>query len=170
MQTGKSNKERREMIQMASIRQRICNYLCEKPPKRNPFTILKRRNSTHISNTLYDQFHGAHIRIRDKTLNAPTRKEFEAWLKNDPGNLKKYHAEWYDCDDFAIALRHEMVKIGQAYKTTLTVMYCEGYMPSGYHAYNMLIDNTDAIYIIEPQNDHVVPVDDSKYLTDFIQL
>jgi hypothetical protein len=63
-----------------------------------------------------------------------------------------------------------MFKIGQDYQTTLTIAYCEGYTAGGYHAYNLLIDNTDAIYIIEPQTDSIVPADESTYKTDFIQL
>jgi hypothetical protein len=63
-----------------------------------------------------------------------------------------------------------MFKIGQDYKTTFTIAYCEGYVMAAYHAYNLLIDDKDAIYIIEPQNDSVVPIAKSKYRTDFIQL
>jgi hypothetical protein len=66
--------------------------------------------------------------------------------------------------------RCKIFKIGQSYKTTLTIAYCEGHTDGGYHAYNLLIDNKDEIFIIEPQDDHIVPADNSTYRTDFIQL
>jgi len=119
---------------------------------------------------LRKQFSNANIHIADSDYSAPTLNEFEAWLLEDTVNTKAYHPEWYDCDDFARALRCKIFKMGQSYKTTLTVAYCEGYASGEYHAYNLLIDNKDQIYIIEPQNDRCTPVAESKYRTEFIQL
>ena len=159
-----------------TLRQRLCEYLCNKPEPEHQFTTLGHRSGRHIRNLLQIQFPNAHIRVADMDISAPTRAEFEAWLQEDNVSTRTYHPEWFDCDDFARAIRYKMFKIGQNYKTTLTVAYCEGYIqgnhPLGkeYHAYNLLIDNTDAIYIIEPQNDRIVPADESTYRTDFIQL
>lgn len=154
---------------MQPIRQQLCGYLCKQEPKR-PFTKLRLRSSQLIRQRLQRVFPAAHIRIPDPNLTAPTKEEFEAWLKKDVISDRTYHKDWFDCDDFARAIRCKMFKIGQEYQTTFTVAYCEGYTASSYHAYNILIDNTDAIYIIEPQNDHIIPADQSKYKTDFIQL
>lgn len=154
---------------MSLIRRLICKHLCDKVETPDPFTTLRHRSSQHIWQVLQRQFPIAQIRIRDRDLSAPTLYEFEIWLHKDLGDEEKYHPEWYDCDDFAIALRHEIFKLGKHYKTTLTIAYCEGYDGTEYHGYNLLIDNNDAIYIIEPQNDHVVPANDSEYRTDFIQ-
>lgn len=153
-----------------TIRQRLCEYLCNKPEPERPFTKLRLRSTQLILQRLQRQFPTAQIRIPDPNLSAPTRKEFEAWLQEDNVSTRTYHPEWFDCDDFARAIRCKMFKIGQEYQTTFTVAYCEGYAPGGYHAYNLLIDNTDAVYIIEPQNDRIVPADESTYKTDFIQL
>lgn len=155
---------------MNSIRQRICNYLCEKPEPQHPFITLRHRTMRQIRNVLKRQFPSANVKIADMDYSAPTRAEFDAWLLEDQVSNRAYHPEWYDCDDFARAIRCKMFKLGHTYRTTITVAYCEGYTEGGYHAYNMLIDNTDAIYIIEPQNDRVIPADSSKYRTDFIQL
>ena len=119
---------------------------------------------------LRSQFPDAQIRVADMDMSTPTRAEFEAWLQEDNVSTRTYHPEWFDCDDFARAIRCKMFKIGQNYQTTFAIAYCEGYAPGGYHAYNLLIDNKDDIYIIEPQNDHVVPADENTYRTDFIQL
>ena len=153
-----------------TIRQRLCEYLCNKPEPERPFTELRNRSAPHILQILQKTFPIAIIRIPDMELSEPTRKEFEAWLQNDIISDKTYHRNWFDCDDFARAIRCKMFKIGQNYKTTLTVAYCEGYAPGGYHAYNILIDDTDAVFIIEPQNDRIVPADESAYRTYFIQL
>lgn len=155
---------------MTSIRQRLCEYLCKKTEPEHPFTTLRHRSRQHMLMTIRKQFPDANIHIADSDYSVPTRAEFEAWLLEDQIDTRAYHPEWYDCDDFARALRCKMFKIGQDYKTTLTVAYCEGYALGEYHAYNLLIDDTDAIYIIEPQNDHCVPVAESEYRTDFIQL
>ena len=153
-----------------TLKQLLCKYFCTKPAPERPFTTLRHRSRQHMLMVLRKQFPNANIHIADSDYSEPTRTEFEAWLLEDTIDTKAYHPEWYDCDDFARALRCKIFRIGQRYKTTLTVAYCEGDSPGGYHAYNLLIDNKDQIYIIEPQNDRCVPVEKSKYRTEFIQL
>jgi hypothetical protein len=153
-----------------TLRQQLCKLLCPPEEPEIPFTTLRHRSGQHIRNVLKRQFPSAHVRVADMDYSAPTRTEFDAWLLEDQVSIRAYHPEWYDCDDFARALRCEMLKIGQDYKTTFTIAYCEGYVMAAYHAYNLMIDDKDAIYIIEPQNDSVVPIAKSKYRTDFIQL
>lgn len=156
---------------MTPIRQLLCEYLCEKQqePER-PFTHLRLRSSLIVWKRLRRQFPIETIKIRDGNLTAPTKIEFEAWLEKDLGNFKKYHKDWYDCDDYAMELRYKMFKFGHEYQTTFTVAYCEGWLGDEYHAYNLVTDNTDEIYIIEPQNDHLVLASESKYRTEFIQI
>ena len=153
-----------------SLRQRLCEYLCEKPDIPRPFTKLRLRSSQLILQRLRRQFPNAQIRLPDPNLSAPTLKETEKWLLKDITSEKEYNEDWFDCEDFAREIRCKVFKIGQAYKTTLTIAYCEGYNPKDYHGYNLLIDDKDEIYIIEPQTDHLVPAHESDYRTDFIQL
>ena len=153
-----------------TLRQLLCEYLCDKPEQDRPFTALRHQSGQHIRRILQKQIPNAHIRIPDMNLSAPTKAEFEEWLQEDNVSTRTYHPEWFDCEDFARAIRCKMFKMGQNYKTTLTVAYCEGYMGKEYHAYNLLIDNKDDIYIIEPQDDSCVPADESTYRTDFIQI
>ena len=149
----------------------ICNHLCRDEPS-SPFTILRHRSWRHLLLVLQKQFPNAVIRIADKDYSAPTKQEFEAWLRSDPTNEHQYHAEYYDCDDFAEALRCAMFRVGHKLKTTITLAYCEGHVSgvNGRHAFNLLIDDQDAMYIIEPQNDSVIPANESTYLPDFIQI
>ena len=153
-----------------SIRQLLCEYFCEKPEPERPFTALRHQSGQHIRQVLQKQYPNANIHIPDMNLSAPTLEEFEAWLLEDNVSTHTYHKEWFDCEDFARAIRCKMFKIGQNYKTTLTVAYCKGYLGNEYHAHNLLIDNKDDIYIIEPQDDNCVLADESIYRTDFIQL
>lgn len=153
-----------------TLRQQLCNLICQKDEQQDPFPLMRLRSSQLIRHRLQRQFPNAHIRIPDPNLSAPTKLQFKAWLRKDNVSTRTYHPEWFDCDDFARALRCKIFKIGQQYKTTLTVAYCEGHTEGGYHAYNLLIDDKDAIYIIEPQNDRCIPADESTYRTDFIQL
>lgn len=155
---------------MISIKQLLCEYLCKKPEPERPFIKTRLRSSLRVGQRLSWEFPLAKIKIRDQNLIAPTKIEFEAWLKKDLGNYKKYHKDWYDCDDYAMELRYKFFRFGHVYKSTFTVAYCEGYMGSEYHAYNLVTDNKDEIYIIEPQNDHLVLASESTYRTEFIQI
>jgi hypothetical protein len=96
-------------------------------------------------------------------------KEFERWLHIDLVNEKIYVAEYHDCDDFSRALRCAIFKWGHDMKTTLTVAYAEGYALDTYHAFNLLIDERDRVWIVEPQSDIITAAGDSEYVPDFIQ-
>lgn len=153
-----------------ALRRLVCAHLCKPEEEPHPFSILRHRTGQHIRDVLHRQYPGARIRIADADYSAPTLREFEAWLRADPVSEMVYRNEWRDCDDSARALRCAVFKVGHALKTTLAVAYCEGYAPEGYHAYNLLIDSEDTVWIVEPQSDHCVEASRSSYMTDFIQL
>ncbi|MEA3457767.1 MAG: hypothetical protein U9R21_03725 [Candidatus Thermoplasmatota archaeon] len=156
---------------MISLRQLLCKYFCggkDEPEK--PFTTLRRRYGRHIRLVLGAQYPNASIRIADSQYDAPLLSEFQAWLKRDNVSELKFHAEHHDCDDYARALRCKMFNIGRSLDTSIAVAYCEGRAGTGYPAFNLLIDDMDAIYIIEPQSDKVVLAVKSKYKPDFIQI
>jgi len=154
-----------------TIRRVLCKQLCPTEPEPHPFTVLRHRAGKHLGLVLRKQFPNANIHIRDRkeysTLNL---QEFNRWIQNDSISERQYHEDWYDCDNFADDLQCEIRHIARSLKTTLTVMYCEGYAPGGYHAFNLMLDTIDHIFIIEPQDDAVVPVDESNYKPDFIFL
>jgi hypothetical protein len=155
---------------MKSIKQQLCEYLCKKPEPERPFTTIRLRSSLRVWDRLTREFPSAVVKIRDRSLTAPSKNEFQAWLTNDIGNHTKYQKDWYDCDDYAMDIRYKMFKLGHEYKTTFTVAYCEGHTESGYHAYNLLTDNKDAIYIIEPQTDRLMLPSECNYRTEFIHI
>jgi len=152
-----------------TIRQLICKRFCTFEPQ-HPFTTLQHRSGQHLRSLLLMEYPDVNIRIADSDYSAPTLPDFETWIRADCISERKYYAEWHDCDDFARALRCAAFRVGQSLKTTLTVLYCEGYNPDDYHAFNMFIDDKDRIFIIEPQDDQVVLMEDSTYKPDFIQL
>ena len=139
-------------------------------PVEHPFTTLCPISGSHIRGILSTAFPDAQIRIADRDYSAPSLAEFTTWLETDDGNIKKYRAEIFDCDDFSNSLRCAMFKVNLCYKTTMTLAYCEGHALQGYHAFNILINNLDAIYVVEPQTDSVLPYRESAYLPEFIQL
>lgn len=157
------------MTLLNTIRQMICERLCVDAPP-HPFTSFRHRFGRHIRDVLEDQYPDAHIRIADSDYGAVHLADFNIWLKADSVSERAYQAQHHDCDDFARALRCKMFQIGRSLNTTLAVAYCEGNAPGGYHAFNLLLDGTDHIHIVEPQTDRVVPAEESEYNPDFIQL
>lgn len=153
-----------------ALRRLVCARLCKPEEEPHPFTTLRHRSGQHIRLVLSKQYPNANIRMRDADYSTPNLHVFNNWLLDDTVSDRLYHAEYHDCDDFAAAIRCKMFKIGHALKTTLTIAYCEGQAPRGYHAFNLLIDDKDDVYVVEPQSDAVVPAAESTYLPDFIQL
>jgi hypothetical protein len=117
------------------------------------------------------EYPDAHIRIADTDYSAPTIDEFNRWIRSDDVSDMSWEKNWRDCDDIARAIRCRAFAIGRAYKTTITVAYCEGHTSTGeYHAFNMFVDDTDKIWVLEPQSDEMTLCSESTYLPDFIQL
>lgn len=156
---------------MEFLRALICPPPCEDEPVVRPFTILHHVPGSHVRSMLRAAFPEAHIRIADADYSTVSLDEFNAWLKNDDVSEMRYYAQHFDCDDSARAIRCRIFAIGQAYKTTIAVAYCEGYTSTGeYHAFNIFLDSDDDLWILEPQTDFVSTPDESDYKPDFIQL
>ncbi len=153
-----------------TIRRYLCEHLCKTVPSAHPFTTLRHRSGQHIRLVLQKQFPNARLHIRDREYSTLNLQEFNRWIQKDCVSEREYHADWHDCDDFADAIRCKLFPIAYALKTTLVVPYSEGYNPTDYHAFDILLDDQDNIYIIEPQDDAVVPAAESVYLPDFIFL
>lgn len=157
------------MTMIKSLRQWICKIFCGNKIQYT-FLRLHFRTGHHIRRLLQKQYPDAHIRIRDAMYGLPWKPAFNRWLQKDMISERQYHAEHHDCDDFAHAIQCKIFKIGHTMKTTITVAYCEGHTSEGYHAFNLLIDDNNNIFIIEPQIDMVIAADESTYRPDFIQL
>lgn len=157
-----------------SIRTLLCELLCPPPcddePVERPFNKLYARTGDHVKTVLRRTYPSAQIKIADRTYSTVSLKEFDTWIRNDMVSARKYYKEYFDCDNFARWLRCAMFKVNLTYKTEITMLYCEGDAPDGYHAFNIFIDNDDNVYVVEPQDDYVIPYTDSLYKPDFIQL
>ena len=151
-----------------TIKRMICN-LCKEEPQ-HPFTTLKHRSGQHIRNVLRTAFPDAEIKIADKEYSSPTMGEFNRWILRDCTSEYNYFKEYFDCDNFARMLRCAMFKINMSYKTEITMPYCEGDSPEGYHAFNAVVTSNDDVFIVEPQSDEVVPYRESVNKPDFVQL
>lgn len=152
----------------------VCRYLyrciCKSDEEPHPFSILRHRTGQHIREVLQKQYPNARLHIRDREYSTFNLHEFNRWIQKDCISEREYFADWHDCDDFADAIRCKIFQIAHALKTTLVVLYCEGFNPTDYHAFNMLLDDQDRIFIVEPQSDAVIPATESKYRPDFIFL
>lgn len=148
----------------------IRSMLCSRESEGCPFTHLEPMTGREVGYTLRAAEEGAHVRVADTKYGAPSLEEVKAWLANDAIDEKEYHRECFDCDDFAMSLRVKMLAVGEAAGIPITFGYCEGLGASEYHAYNTFIDDKGDVYIVEPQNDGCVPVQESYYVTDFVQI
>ena len=151
----------------------IRSILCPKnvQPDLHPFTQLYHRSGEHIRKVLRAAYPDAHIRIADEDYSTISIDEFNRWLKTDDVSDMSWEKNYRDCDDIARAIRCRIFAIGQEYKTSITVAYCEGYTSTGeYHAFNIVVTNDDNVYILEPQTDCLSLANDSSYTPDFIQL
>lgn len=155
-----------------SIRGILCTWLCPEPvqPSERPFDVLHTRTGDHVYTVVRNAYPRAQIKIADAVYSTVSLEEFNKWIRDDMVSDRRYYKNYFDCDNFARWLRCAMFKINLVYKTEITMLYCEGGAPGGYHAFNMFIDDADNLYIVEPQDDHVVPYYDSVYEPDFIQL
>ena len=153
---------------------RILRMLCErfcKPETPRPFTVLRHRSGQHLRSLLWMEYPEAHIRIADEDYSAPTLDEFNLWIQTDDVSDMSWEKNYRDCDDIARAIRCRIFAIGHEYKTTFTLCYAEGHTSTGeYHAFCIFIDDTDKIWVLEPQSDEMILCSESTYLPDFIQL
>lgn len=152
------------------LRALLCPPPCMDEPVARPFDVLHPRTGEHIRTVLRAKFPKAQIRIADSEYSTVSVEEFNKWIHDDMVSARKYYSNYFDCDNFARWLRCTMFKINLLHKTEIAMCYTEGMSPGGYHAFNIFVDYFDNVYVVEPQNDHVILCEDSKYLPDFIQL
>lgn len=162
-----------------TMRKWLCEILCDPCPEIPhqepdepycPFEILHHISGNGIYKALHEQYPNAHIRIADTEYATVSLDEFNRWIREDCVSERKYWENWFDCDNFARSLRCSMFKIGREYKTEFTMPYTEGMSPGGYHAFNIFVDPDGNVFVVEPQDDHVIPSSESEYMPDFIQL
>jgi hypothetical protein len=110
---------------------------------------------------LRDSFHGmVYCDSPDDTYYLPSLSDFERFLAADDLNQYRYRPEWFDCDDFAWALKGRAAENG----VSLGVVTLSQWQENETHRLNLFIAEEDGelkAYLVEPQKDKVWPVTDA---------
>jgi len=94
----------------------------------------------------------AQIYLLDHFYYLPKKEDVVELLKDTNVDKLKYLSELYDCDDFSIRL-WGVTSQGKWASTTL------GFACGNRHAFNIVILEDEKLYIIEPQNDKLIPIE-----------
>jgi len=95
------------------------------------------------------------IWLSDSTYNLVLHDSMKSFLALDDTNRNKYVSQYYDCDDFSFRL------IGQA-STPEWAGIAFGFAWSKSHAFNIFISASRQIYLIEPQTDKIIKIEDAQ--------
>lgn len=120
--------------------------------KEEKMKTTKGKGST-VESILKKRYPNAFVVLLDHTYKVPNMKDFFNWLKIDMTNEKKYKADDFDCEDFAMKVySNSREQFGSI--TFGMVMNSD---PA--HAYNVIIcedeDGEAVIFDLEPQNDTI---------------
>ena len=95
-----------------------------------------------------------------KTIYYNSMKDFLTW---DTTNEYRYVSEFYDCDDFSYRLHGMLSTPGWA-------DLAAGIAWSRSHAFNIFMSASKEIYLIEPQTDKIIKIEDAQGAYSDIQL
>lgn len=115
-----------------------------------PKKVTKRLTINQIKNILIDGLNiKKNIFLSDKSYGLCTKKEFLNWLRINKVNLRLYRVIKHDCDDYSYEL------MGQASEWNSDIAFGIVWVNTGkgHHGLNLLIDNEEKIWFVEPQND-----------------
>jgi hypothetical protein len=91
-------------------------------------------------------------KLSDQNYKMVDVDQLQKFLRKDLTSLRKYKKTVHDCDDFSFILMGDVTK----WDSDLAFGIAWGYNPSGtYHAFNIAIDITQQVRIIEPQTDEI---------------
>jgi len=90
---------------------------------------------------------GMHHKPLDNKYWCCSRLDFDAIIKWDWTDNKKYIAEKYDCDNFAFSFKARMDRRFHLNNVGLVIDY------SGGHAYNVIVFSDGTVTLFEPQSD-----------------
>ncbi|MCL7414377.1 MAG: hypothetical protein M8353_12330 [ANME-2 cluster archaeon] len=105
-----------------------------------------------LKEQLTSTFHGADIKLSDPSYKLVDIGHIQKFLERNSGSERKYITTSNDCDDFSFILMGDVTR----WDPDLAFGIAWGYNPSGtYHAFNMAIDTTEEVQIVEPQSDEI---------------
>jgi hypothetical protein len=115
-----------------------------------------------VAEKLISAFPRAKLYLSDNDYYTCPKETIATFLSEDPTNLEQYTSELFDCDDFSFRL------MGQFHvKPYASLAF--GIAWSEVHAYNVFIDSTGQVYLVEPQTDQILlPSNDISYDTALI--
>jgi len=121
---------------------------------RLPEPKLDKRISNIRLRQILENYAGnkAQIYLLDHFYYLPKKEDVAKLLSDTNVDKLKYISEIYDCDDFAIRL-WGVTSQGKWASTTL------GFACGNRHAFNIVILDDKKLYIIEPQNDKLIPLE-----------
>lgn len=93
------------------------------------------------------------IFLSDGFYSTTSMVEGRNYTKLSKINLEKYESNKHDCDNFSFALN--------GYWSESLYSFCFGIAWSKTHAFNIMIDNTNQIWIIEPQSNNWIKISDA---------
>ena len=96
----------------------------------------------------------SNIQITDEYLNVTTMNEAKKFSNDTKVANRVWVKEDHDCDNFAAAL--------WGYYNTGLWSYAFGYARSNSHAFNIMIDNDKKIWIVEPQTNEYMNLEEAK--------
>ena len=130
---------------------KIINFFKRKPKLSGKISIIE------LSKLLRNNFPNTKIILSDNNYDLCSLEEAKYFLGKDITNFEKYEKESYDCDDFSRVLWFYW----KDWQETLAM----GIAWSNVHAFNILIDDQKRIWIIEPQDDKIFPLEnlENKY-------
>ena len=96
--------------------------------------------------------HCKNIYLSDTYFSLMSKEEIAKFLDIDRTNFKKWENETCDCDNFSYQL--------MGYFSKWNYSFCFGIAWSDLHAFNIFIDDKKEIYVVEPQSDQILKLDE----------
>ena len=95
------------------------------------------------------------VYLSDKNYSLTSVEEAKRFSISTKVECRKWLKEEHDCDEFSFAL--------MGYWNDGLKQFCFGIAWSNVHAFNIMVDNEKQIWIIEPQSNKFIKIEDIKY-------
>ncbi len=131
-------------------------------PKANPGLVLTKRELHElIMRQLGPKLNKLDytVRLSDKNYYLPHREDIKRIIRTNQINRRKWIAEKFDCDDFAMLLKAAVIEDQwrrgkRRYPTAFGLLYGTR-LKEGHHAFNIVVTSDKRVQFIEPQNDEM---------------
>ena len=92
--------------------------------------------------------------ILDTKYKLTSKEKVEEFLLNDNVSFQKFRKEKNDCENFAVQLNGRLNEWAPEFAL--------GFAISKNHAFNVFIDSDKKVWIIEPQTDKIMSIEEAK--------